>query len=61
MLPDRSRVRRVLVVLVKEARSQKYFFVEFDCFAMNVAKERIAELQSKDGNRAYRPASARTQ
>ena len=46
---DPSLVRLVHAVPVEEARPQKYFSLEFDRFLMDVAKERIAELQSKMG------------
>lgn len=46
---DASLVRLVHAVPVEEMRPQKYFSMEFDRFLMDVAKERLAELQHKMG------------
>ena len=46
---DASQVRLVHAVPVEEMRPQKYFSLEFDRFLMDVAKERIGELQHKMG------------
>ena len=46
---DATHVRLVHAVPVEEMRPQKYFSLEFDRFLMDVAKEKIAELQHKMG------------